>query len=520
MHLQQKTKLLLRRHSELHKKPFTDGELFKEAMAVTADTLFADLKNKEDIKARIKSVPLGAPTVARRVEALSEDISQQVFKDLSLCEHFSLQFDESTDITDTAQLAVFVRMVFSDFTIKEDFLVLIPMKERTRGEDVYNAFKDFVLEKKIPIQKLVSITTDGAPAMRGVHSGFCALCRKDPDFPPFISYHCVIHQQALAGKAVDMSHVMNIVVKIVNSIRAKALQHRLFMSLLDEFHSAYGDLIFHSDVRWLSRGKVLQRFLDLLPEIINFLKLRNEEYEQLSDDAWLLDLGFLTDLTAKLNELDRELQGKDRDIAHMISAVNAFKGKLGLWSSQLRKQKLTHFPNLEKMAQNIKDKTAFQPEQCCAYLNKLISEFDRRFVELNDMEQVVAFVSNPFLSIDIEELSVKMQEVFTLPMGVDMEIIGMQSDIELKARAKDQDFWSLVNREKYPLIASCALKVKAYFGSTYLCEMAFSQMKLIKSKYRTRLTHSHLTDCLRLAVTDYQPDFKRLADCVQSQQSH
>lgn len=239
-----------------HKKPFTDGELFKEAMAVTADTLFADLKNKEDIKARIKSVPLGAPTVARRVEALSEDISQQVFKDLSLCEHFSLQFDESTDITDTAQLAVFVRMVFSDFTIKEDFLVLIPMKERTRGEDVYNAFKDFVLEKKIPIQKLVSITTDGAPAMRGVHSGFCALCRKDPDFPPFISYHCVIHQQALAGKAVDMSHVMNIVVKIVNSIRAKALQHRLFMSLLDEFHSAYGDLIFHSDVRWLSRGKV------------------------------------------------------------------------------------------------------------------------------------------------------------------------------------------------------------------------------------------------------------------------
>ncbi|KAJ4941297.1 hypothetical protein JOQ06_027582, partial [Pogonophryne albipinna] len=36
-----------------------------------------------------------------------------------------------------------------------------------------------------------------------------------------------------------------------------------------------------------------------------------------------------------------------------------------------------------------------------------------------------------------------MQEVFTLPMGVDMEIIEMQSDIELKARARDQDFWSL-----------------------------------------------------------------------------
>lgn len=71
-------------------------------MSVTADTLFADFKNKEDIKARIKSVLHGAPTVARRVESLSEDLSHQVLKDLLICEYFSLQFDESTD-TDTVK---------------------------------------------------------------------------------------------------------------------------------------------------------------------------------------------------------------------------------------------------------------------------------------------------------------------------------------------------------------------------------------------------------------------------------
>ncbi|KAJ4932726.1 hypothetical protein JOQ06_011141 [Pogonophryne albipinna] len=333
-------------------------------------------------------------------------------------------------------------MVFTDFTVKEAFLALIPLKERTRGEDVYKAFKDYVREYKIPIHKIVSFTTDGAPAMLSVRSGFVALCRKDPDFPPFVNYHCVIHQQALAAKAIDMSHVMNDVVKILNSIRAKALQHRLFKSLLDELDSVYGDLILHADVRWLSRGKVLQRFLDLLPEIISFLKSRNEEYEQLSDDTWLLDLGFLTDLTAKFNDLNRELQGKDRELGHMISAVEAFKVKLSLWTTQLRHARLTHFPNLEKVSQNLTDKTAFHPEQFCAHLNKLTSEFGARFVELQDMGQVVGFVSNPFLSVDIEQLSAKMQ-VFTLPMGVDMEISEMQSDIELKARARDQDFWSL-----------------------------------------------------------------------------
>ena len=193
-----------------HKKPFTDGDLFKEAMTVTAETVCSNFKNLEDIKAAFRAVPLGPATVTRRVELLSENVGQQVLKDLSLCEYFSLQFDESLDVMDTAQLVVFVRMAFQDFTTKEDFLTLLQLKERTRGEDIYNVFKSYVLEKNIPIHKLVAITTDGAPAMCGVHAGFIALCRNDPDFPDFMKYHCVIHQQALAGKVVDFSHVMHL----------------------------------------------------------------------------------------------------------------------------------------------------------------------------------------------------------------------------------------------------------------------------------------------------------------------
>uniref|UniRef100_A0A0F8AIA9 Uncharacterized protein n=1 Tax=Larimichthys crocea TaxID=215358 RepID=A0A0F8AIA9_LARCR len=45
---------------------------------------------------------------------------------------------------------------------------------------------------------------------------------------------------------------------------------------------------------------------------------------------------FLTDLTAKLNALNNELQGKDRHLPHMINAVGAFKAKLGVWNAQLK----------------------------------------------------------------------------------------------------------------------------------------------------------------------------------------
>ena len=88
-----------------------------------------------------------------------------------------------------------------------------------------------------------------------------------------------------------------------------------------------------------------------------------------------------------------------------------------------------------------------------------------------------------------------------------MEMVDLQNDIELKSRSRDSDFWGLVSKEKYPLLTACALRVNAYFGSTYLCEMAFSQMKIIKSKYRSRLTDRHLTDCLRLAVSSYETVF-------------
>ncbi len=89
-----------------------------------------------------------------------------------------------------------------------------------------------------------------------------------------------------------------------------------------------------------------------------------------------------------------------------------------------------------------------------------------------------------------------------------------------ESQIKGQWLWGLVNREKFPLLTACALKVSAYFGSTYLCEMAFSQMKIIKSKYRSRLTDRHLTDCLKLAVSSYEPDFRGLTDSIQSQPSH
>ncbi|XP_028146751.2 general transcription factor II-I repeat domain-containing protein 2A-like [Diabrotica virgifera virgifera] len=279
----------------------------------------------------INSLQLSARTVTRRVEDMSEDVVSQMKTDLQRCIFFSLQFDESTDISDTSQLAIFVRMIFDDFTAKEELVKIIPLKGRTRGEDIFSSVQDYFISENIPLQKVVGIKTDGAPAFTGVHNGFIALCRKDDTFPNFLTYHCIVHQQALCGKFLNADNVMKVVVKLVNQVRAHALQRRQFRTIIAEMNLEYGELLLHTEIRWLSKGKILRRFYELLPALIAFLKERKEDYSTLEEPAWLRDFGILTDVIGKLHELNLQLQGKEKSILQMISEVKSFIAKLELW---------------------------------------------------------------------------------------------------------------------------------------------------------------------------------------------
>jgi hypothetical protein len=72
----------------------------------------------------------------------------------------------------------------------------------------------FVTESNVPLQKVVSITTDGAKSMIGQVNGFIALCRQHEDFPDFPSCHCIIHQQVLASNRLNTKTATDIAFKI------------------------------------------------------------------------------------------------------------------------------------------------------------------------------------------------------------------------------------------------------------------------------------------------------------------
>ena len=111
-------------------KPFTDAEFFKECTLSIVNEVCPEKK------VLFASIPLSARTVTRKVEVIFENPKLQLENKGNDFNCFSLAFDESTDASNTAQLAIFILGITDNFDVIEEFADLIPVKGTTRGENI------------------------------------------------------------------------------------------------------------------------------------------------------------------------------------------------------------------------------------------------------------------------------------------------------------------------------------------------------------------------------------------------
>uniref|UniRef100_UPI0037E7AD0B general transcription factor II-I repeat domain-containing protein 2A-like n=1 Tax=Semicossyphus pulcher TaxID=241346 RepID=UPI0037E7AD0B len=189
---------------------------------------------------------------------------------------------------------------------------------------------------------------DGGPNLTGKDVGLLRrmqgnVTEMNPE-QKLVFLHWVTHQEVLCKSGLKMNNVIDVVTKIVNFIRARALNH----TLLEEHETEHGDTGYHTAVTWLSLGTVLQRVRNLRAEMWEFCEKKGKDIPELSEADWMADLALAGDVTALMNELNSKLQGKGFFAHEMYSPVKAFVRRLQFLSSQLEGNILTHTPTLKE----------------------------------------------------------------------------------------------------------------------------------------------------------------------------
>uniref|UniRef100_A0A8D2IX21 HAT C-terminal dimerisation domain-containing protein n=1 Tax=Varanus komodoensis TaxID=61221 RepID=A0A8D2IX21_VARKO len=472
-------------------KPFKDGEFIKKCMLQAASIVCPEKKGQ------FSNISLSANTVAERISDLSGNVYDQLREKAKHFHAYPVTLDESTDVTDTAQLAIYVRGVDDNFEVMEELLTVIPMHGQTTAQEIFRQLCDAIADAGLLWKSYAAIITNGAPSMTGRRNGVMALLQRkleEEAVEEAIALHCIIHQQALCSKCLKFDSVMSDGVKCINHIRSRGLKHRQFHAFLEEIEAAYEDVLYYTKVRWLSRGNILKRFFELRAEVKTFMEKDGVAVPVLSDPKWLMDLAFLVDITQELNVLNKKLQGQGQLVSAAYDNVRTFSTKLVLWKAQLSQTNLCHFPACKALMDS---GTPFSGEKYADAIVKLQEEFDHRIADFKTHRATFQVFADPF-SFDVEDAP---------PPVFQMELIDLQCNSELKAKFRKvsgkADKLGQLLRElpvTFPELSRMFKWTVCLFGSTYLCEKLFSTMNFNKSKFRSKLTDEHLQAILRVSV--------------------
>uniref|UniRef100_A0A3B3HDB2 HAT C-terminal dimerisation domain-containing protein n=1 Tax=Oryzias latipes TaxID=8090 RepID=A0A3B3HDB2_ORYLA len=366
---------------------------------------------KKHMMKETSQIPLSNDTVQRRMKAMAESVELQLVTRLRQSQFFSLELDESIDLGNEAHLLCFVRYIYAA-GLHDEFLFCRSLPTNTTGEAIFHSLNDLIVKNNLDWSRCVGIAPTRAVA------------------PSAAATHCCIHREQLALKKMPqcLKSVLDESVKIVNKIKAKPLNSRLFKAVCEEMGSEHTKL-FHTEVRWLSGGKVLTRLFELRDEVMLFLHHSDELYDRMHDFHWLAKLAYLADIFSTLNTLNVALQGKTVTIFNVQDKIKATRLKMEFTVASFKQ----HLLDLHL--------------QRGIYFPELDASFD--------------WIRNPFGDkTHIEQFTSKLS-----PREVDSLT----------------EFWFHIQPE-HPQLAGSALKLLMPFPTTYNCEVGFSTLVGLKTK--------------------------------------
>lgn len=167
----------------------------------------------------------------------------------------------------------------------EEILFCKTLERRTTGRDIFHLLDSYIEASGLD-WTCVSVCSDGAAAMTGKISGVTSLIKQKA--PHAVATHCMLHREALA-KRIDneLNQVLQELIQVVNFIKARPMEYRLFTLLCNEMGAHFEGLLLHSSVRWLSRDVVWNRVYELRREVAEFLASgKHQLSDRFTDAMW------------------------------------------------------------------------------------------------------------------------------------------------------------------------------------------------------------------------------------------
>ena len=245
----------------------------------------------------------------------------------------------------------------------------------------------------------------------------------------------------------------------------------------------YESLLFHTSVRWLSKGNMLIRLVRLLSEVIEFIEIQHKKELKavISYLKFQNILAFLADMFCHLNELNSKLQGVHSNLLGR-DKIAAFIAKLALWKKKVQTGPSgVAFPTIEKMSETNGISDVVQSE-AVDHISRLMEEFHLYFSGFEHNTPVMAFTRNPF-KYSVEDLPEDEQ-------AIQEEFLHLIHDSSAKASFDDETrdkFWAMM-QNMYSKVAAKPLALLTAFPSTYVAAFAgqlFQALLPSKQKFGT-----------------------------------
>ena len=152
----------------------------------------------------------------------------------------------------------------------------------------------------------------------------------------------------------SLKEVLDESVKIINFIKSRPKNTRLFKMLCEDMGSQHTSLLLRTEVRWLSRGKTLTRLFEMKAKVRIFLI--DDDFalgDMLCYERWFKKLEYLADIKKKLNDLSLSLQGKAVTVFEASDKVQAFKKKIKFWAESMKNRILDSFPMVKEFTEEL-----------------------------------------------------------------------------------------------------------------------------------------------------------------------